>query len=120
LLIRPIEIYEFSYSNINSIKYQNNLNLNSNFKLQPKATYSYKSNQIIKGTKNLQLVANILTFKIDKLLNKNDNIKLLNNQKITSVDFQITEKINLNNYISPYLKYKNLQSCFLIQAKSIY
>jgi DNA-directed RNA polymerase beta'' subunit len=115
LLIRPIEIYEFSYSNINSIKYQNNLNLNSNFKLQPKATYSYKSNQIIKGTKNLQLVANILTFKIDKLLNKNDNIKLLNNQKITSVDFQITEKINLNNYISPYLKYKNLQSCFLIQ-----
>jgi hypothetical protein len=25
------------------------------------------------------------------------------------------KNFNLNNYISPYLKYKNLQSCFLIQ-----
>ncbi len=115
LLIRPIEIYEFSYPNINSIKYQNNLNVNSNFKLQPKANYSYKPNQIIKGTKNLNLVANILTFKTGKLLNNNINIKLVNNKKATSVDFQISEKLNLNNYISPYLKYKNLQSCFLIQ-----
>ena len=115
LLIRPVEIYEFSYSNLNSIKYQNNINRNSNFKLQPKATYSYKPNQILKGTKNLNLIVNTLTFKTDKLLNNNVNIKLINNKKTTSIDFQISEKLNLNNYISSYLKYKNLQSCFLIQ-----
>ena len=115
LLIRPIEIYEFPYSNTNLIKHQNKINSNSNFKLQSKAVYSYKPNQIIKGTKNLNLVANTLTFKTDKLLSNNINIELIINKKIPTVDFQISENINLNNYISPYLKYKNLQPCFLIQ-----
>lgn len=115
LLIRPIEIYEFSYSNVNSIEHQNKINLDSNFKLQSRATYSYKPNQIIKGKKNLNLVANTLTFQTNKLLSNDINIELVNNQKVNSVDFQIGEKLNLNNYISPYLKYKNLQSCFLIQ-----
>ena len=115
LLIRPIEIYEFPYSNLNLIKHQNLINLNSNFKLSSRAIYLSKPNQIIKGTKNINLIANTLTFQTNKLLSNNVNIELINNQKALSVDFQISEKLNLNNYISPYLKYKNLQSCFLIQ-----
>jgi hypothetical protein len=67
----------FPYSNINSIDSQNKSNLNSNFKLQRKISYIYKSNQILKGNKNLNLVANTLTFKTTKLLNNDINIELV-------------------------------------------
>jgi len=115
LLIRPIEIYEFAHPNLNLLKSQNKSNLNSNFELQSNVSYTYKPNQILKGMKNLNLVANTLTFKTNKLLNNNVSIELLSNKKTESIDCQISEKLCLNNYISPYLKYKNLQPCFLIQ-----
>ena len=115
LLIRPIELYELSYSNLNSINSQNKKNLNVNFKLESKIIYAYKPNQILKGAKNLNLVINRLTFKTDKLLHNQLNIGLINSKKTNSVDFRISEKLNLNNYISAYLKYKNLQPCSLIQ-----
>ena len=109
LLIRPIEIYEFPHSKLFESKF------NSNSKLKSKATFLYKPNQIIKGTKNLNLISNVLTFKNNRLLKNNVHIELRNNKKTNSVDFQTSERLYLNNYISPYLKYKNLQSCFLIQ-----
>ena len=118
LLIRPVELYEFSYSKKSiekSINSQNKNNLNSNFKLKTQITYSYKPNQILRGAKSVNLVINQLIFKTNKLLNKQVKIELSNNKKINSVDFRISEKLYLNNYISPYLKYKNLQPCFLIQ-----
>jgi hypothetical protein len=43
------------------------------------------------------------------------NIELFHNQKTKSIDFKISEKFCLNNYILPNLRYKNIQSCFLIQ-----
>jgi DNA-directed RNA polymerase subunit beta' len=109
LLLRPIQIYEFS--NSKSFKF----NLNSNLKLDSKTIVLHKPKQIIKGAKNLNLISNILIFRTNKLLKNNIHIKLKNNQKTNSVDFQTSEKLYLNNYISSYLKYKNLQSCFLIQ-----
>nr|YP_010471892.1 RNA polymerase beta'' subunit [Haslea avium]UVG41357.1 RNA polymerase beta'' subunit [Haslea avium] len=115
LLIRPVEFYELPYSNLKSINSQNKKNLNGNFKLESKIIYAYKPNQILKGSQNLNLVINRLTFKTDKLLNNQLNIGLFNNKKTNSVDFRISEKLNLNNYISAYLKYKNLQPCSLIQ-----
>ena len=115
LLIRPVQIYELPYLTINSINFQNETTINSNFKFESKSIYVYKPNQILKSIKNLNLVANTLSFKTDKLLNNNVNIELINNKKTNSVDFKISEKLYLNNYISPYLKYKNVQPCFLIQ-----
>jgi len=115
LLIRPVEIYELPYSNIDLITVQNQKNIDSNFKLKSETIYSYKPNQILKGSKNLNLVSNSLTFKTNKLLNNNAQIELVNNKKTNSIAFKLSEKLNLNNYISPYLKYKNLQSCFLTQ-----
>jgi DNA-directed RNA polymerase subunit beta' len=115
LLIRPIELYEFPYSNFESIKSQNKANLNLNLKLETKSIYTYKPNQIFKGTTSLNLVSNTLTFKTNSVLNNQTSIELINNQKINSVDFKVSDKLNLNNYISPYLKYKNLQPCCLIQ-----
>nr|WPV76462.1 RNA polymerase beta'' subunit [Naviculales sp.] len=115
LLVRPIEIYEFSHLNSSYINFQNQFNKDSNIKLESTALYSYKSNQKIKGTQNLNLVSQLLTFKPNKFLNQNVNIELFNNRKPKSIDLHISERFNLNNFIVPNLRYKNVQSCFLIQ-----
>jgi hypothetical protein len=75
LLIRPVELYEFSYSNLKSINLQNTINLDSNFKLETKTIYAYKSNQILKSNKNLNLVFTHLTLKNNKILNNQVTIE---------------------------------------------
>ena len=117
LLVRPIQIYEFPNLNFFQRDLQNNFNSNpqSLFKVETKVVYLYKSNQIIKGTKNLNLVSNLLTFKTSKPLSNNISLELFYNRKKNLVDFRTIEKLYLNNYIPPYLKYKNIESCFLIQ-----
>ena len=114
LLIRPIELYECSYFNLNLINGQNKKNLTENLKLETKIIYLYKPNQILKGTQNFNLVNNKLTFKSEKL-NNQISLEIVNDKKTNSVDLRISEKLGLNKYISPYLRYKNLQSCFIIQ-----
>ena len=115
LLVRPVEIYEFPQSNFDQIVTQNNFNQNSNLKLESKVIYPYRSNQILKGTKNFNLISNFLNFQSNRFLNQSTQIELLNNQKTKFLDFQISEKLSLNNYILPNLRYKDLQSCFLLQ-----
>nr|ATN40703.1 RNA polymerase b''-subunit [Gomphoneis minuta var. cassieae] len=114
LIVRPIEIYEFPHS-IASVDFQNTFNKQSNLKLESKSVYSYKSNQVIKGTRNLNLVSNSLNFESNKFLIQNGTIELFNNTKTNCIDLQISEKINLNNYLLPNLRYKNIESCFLLQ-----
>jgi DNA-directed RNA polymerase beta'' subunit len=117
LLVRPIDLYEFPYLNKLSPEFQKEFNIKSQpeCKVETKSVYVYKSNQFIKKTKNLELISNLLTFKINRSRTNNLSIKLLNHKKTQSVAFYITEKLQLNQYISPYLKYKNIESCFLIQ-----
>jgi DNA-directed RNA polymerase beta'' subunit len=115
LLVRPVEIYEFSYSNVLPLNSELTFKNQSIFNLESKSIYSYKSNQSVKGIKDLNLVSNLLIFKTNKSLNNNITIELYNNKKKKSVDFNIIEKLCLNNYIPPNLKYKNIQPCFLIQ-----
>jgi DNA-directed RNA polymerase subunit beta' len=116
LLLRPVEIYEFSYSNNSQVDTQNKLNKNLNLKLEFKSVYSYKSNQVIKGTKNLTLVSNVLKFESNKFLSQNVNVKLFKNQRTNSINLKFREKINLNSHILPNLRYKNIDSCFLLQS----
>jgi len=115
LLVRPIEIYEFPYLILKNINLANKANQDSNFKFEINSRYFYKSNQKIKGTKNLNLILNFLVFKSNKFLNRDINVELLKNKKTGSIDFNFSEKFNLNTYISPNLRYKKLKSCFLIQ-----
>jgi DNA-directed RNA polymerase subunit beta' len=117
LLVRPIELYEFPYQDLISSIHSRLPDSSSPFTINSKFTYSYKPNQIIKGTKNLTLVSNILTFKSNRLLNKSNNIKLIQNKKITSLNFCLSEKICFNNFIAADLQYKNIQSSNLIQQK---
>ena len=111
LLVRPLEIYEFPYSTTTVIETPNE----SIFNLNSKSIYSYKSGQSIKGIQNLNLVSSTLTFKTNKLLSNNIILELSNNRKTNSVDFHVIEKLTLNNYLSPNLRYEDIQPCFLIQ-----
>ena len=115
LLIRPVKIYEFSRSNLFETNSKNITNSELGFKLKPETTHLYKSSQIVNGNENLNLVSNFLKFKTDRFLKTDTYIELKNEKKTNSVNFHIGEKLHLNNYIAPYLKYKNLQSSFLIQ-----
>jgi DNA-directed RNA polymerase beta'' subunit len=115
LLIRPIKIYEFPHFNPSQIKMQKNFNNQLIFKLNYKSIYLYKPNQTIKSIKNLNIVSSLLILKTNKSLNNNLSIELLNNKKTSSIEFRSTEKIYLNNFILPNLKYKNLKSSFIIQ-----
>jgi hypothetical protein len=114
-LVRPIEIYEISHLNLTNL--ENQVTKESTLTLNFDQIYSYKSNQIIKGTKNLSLISNVLTFKPNKFLKKNIHIELFNNKKRNIIDFRISERFSLNNYLNPHLKYKDIQSAFLVQAK---
>jgi DNA-directed RNA polymerase beta'' subunit len=105
LLVRPVEIYELPQSNFEQ----------SNLELRTKIIYPYKPNQFIKGAKNLNIVSKMLNFNSNKLLNQDRNVELFRNQKANLIDLRINEKINLNNYILPNLRYKDIKSCFLIQ-----
>lgn len=112
LIIRPIEIYELSHSDINS----KNLCTNQETLFQPKLTYSYKPNQLIKVAKNVNLISTFINLKLGSSLNKNLEIELVRNKKTKLINFQINEKISLNNYLVPQLRYKNIQSSFLVQS----
>ena len=112
LLVRPIEIYEFAHSD-NGSKL---LNQRTDSIFQPKAICSYKPNQIIKGAQNFTLVSSFINLKSELFLNKNIDIEIFRNKKTKSVNFQIDEKIPLNNYLVPQLRYKNIQSSFLVQS----
>lgn len=117
LLVRPIEIFEFPYSNSAQKQFenQNKFKQNSTIKFESKTIYSYKPNQIIKGIRNLNLTSNILTCKLHQSSEKNINIELFKNKKTKFIDLYISENLYLNKYILPQLRYKNLQSCFLLQ-----
>lgn len=115
LLMRPVEIYELPFSTF--IDSDISLSCQQDFvnKLKSKIGYSHKSKQILKGTKSLNLISNGLNLNVPKLFVQDLKIELVSNKKTTTLAFHINEKLNLNNFILPYLRYKNLQSCFLVQ-----
>ena len=115
LLVRPIQLYEFPYAAPSSPFLEQSQSSQSQFNLESTAIYFYKSNQRINGINNVNLVANLLLFKTNNLFKKQINIELSNNKHKHSVDFNIIEKIQFNNYVAPNLRDKNIDPCFLIQ-----
>ena len=111
LILRPIEIYEFSNSDSNSKL----LKKNQDSIFQPRISCSYKSNQTIKGAKNINLISSFLNFKSESVLNPHIDIELFRDKKTKSINFQIDEKVFLKNFLVPQLRYKNIQSSVLVQ-----
>ena len=91
------------------------LNKNKDNIFQSRIICSYKPNQTIKGAQNVNLISSFINLKLESFLNKNIDIQLFKNKKTKSIQFQIDEKISFNNYLVPQLRYKNIQSSFLIQ-----
>ena len=94
LLVRPVEIYEFSQAKIDQSSIQNKFNKDSNIKLESRSVYSYKSNQKIRGTKNLNLIANLLSFESNKFINTDTNIELFNNKKTKLIASKVFARIS--------------------------
>lgn len=115
LLIRPVQIYEFACKENNPINSDINLKNSNILNFESKFVYSYKSNHLIKSSKNLNLVSNNLISKVKKSFKDNINIELSNNLKKNCLNFVFSETFSLTNYLSPSLKYKEIQSCLLIQ-----
>ena len=111
LLVRPIQIYEFPQT-IN-LKLKNTTA--EPFNLSVKSVYSYKPNQFIRSAQNLNLISTFLKFKTNKLINNNISLQLSGIKKRKIINFYLIENLSLNNYILPNLRYKNIESCFLIQ-----
>ena len=115
LLVRPIEIYEFPYNDLQSPFSQKFIHPSSQFTINSQFIYSYKSNQSIKVTKNLLLVSNVITLNGKQVFNKTNHIEISQNKQLKSLNFGLSEKILFNNYIVPDLRYRNIQSSTLIQ-----
>ena len=115
LLVRPVDIYEFPYSSPQPSIPELNPKNYEKFNLTAKSVYFYKSNQTIKGTKELKLISTSLCLKTHQLVNKNINLQVNKNTKLKLLNLRIVENINLTNYIPPSLRYKNINPCALIQ-----
>jgi len=117
LLIRPIHLYEFPKTRRVEKIFQTDKKFQDILKLKTTAKYIYKSNQHLKTSNELKLISQSLVSKIDKSLLNNINMELKANNSNALIQIQVIEKICLNNFIAPKLRYRNLESCFLVQKK---
>ena len=117
LLIRPIELYEVPLPKpIENILNQE-VTSNSIFYLKNHFNYLYNSGQKIKSPDQLNIVTNSLDFKLSNSFKKNENIqiKILNNNEKNHLNFILSEKLYLIDYLPPHLKYTDIQACLLVE-----
>jgi DNA-directed RNA polymerase subunit beta' len=115
LLIRPIKLYEFPCTQKIENVFKNQNFIQEKLKFGTNTHFVYQSNQKIQTNQSLNLVTEFLYLKIHPSFLKDLTIELKNNKIQRSVTFNTINKLSLNNYVSPTLKYKNLESCLLIQ-----
>ena len=115
LLIRPFEIYEIpKEKNLKTI-FANTSNSESIFKVTHKINYPYKTNQKIKTANSLDLISETINLKPKNLLQNQITIELGNSLEPKQLNLRIADKFILNQYLPAYLKYKDLNSCLLIE-----
>ena len=115
LLIRPIQLYEFPKTKDAEQIFQNDYSFSQILKLKIKSNYIYKSNQQINTSKELDLVSHVLKSKMDGSILKNIDIEFKLIEKSNVINIQVVENLRFNNYIQPKLKYRNIESCLLVQ-----
>ena len=77
--------------------------------------YLYQSSEILSGLNNRSLISSRLCLIIPKISDGISNIRLKICSKKFQINFCLNEKINFRHYLFSNLKYKNLESSFLIQ-----
>lgn len=114
LLIRPFNLYEIpKEKNLKRIFSNNNSQLI--FSVTNKTNYLYKTNQKIKTAESISLISESINLNSKNSLQNNITIDLSNSFKMKRLNLRILEKLVLNQYIPPHLKYTNLQSSLLIE-----
>ena len=115
LLIRPIDLYESPRPKI----IDNELKSNSIFDSDNHINYLYYSGQKIKKNKEVNLITNTFDLRLKNSLGKNQNfnLEIIRDTKKNKSSILLSEKLQFVNYLSPYLKYANLQSCLLVESK---
>ena len=115
VLIRPLLLYEFSHiQHMNKILENHNL-YQQNVQIYTKANLTYQSNQKIRTNSSLNLISEFLLLRTCQSFTNNLSIELKINKRQRVMFFQAVHNLNLNNYISPILKFKDLKSSLLIQ-----
>ena len=116
LLVRSIQLYEFpTQKNIKNI-FKTAKIVNTNLHLTTDSNVIYQPNQKIKTKASVDLALEVLNLKFSQSIATKLSIKLKNNKTCFNVEFKAYNSIKLNNYIRAKLKYKNLNSCSLIQS----
>jgi DNA-directed RNA polymerase subunit beta' len=114
LLIRPFNIYEIpKEKNLKRIFTNNDSQLI--FSVMNKTNYLYKTNQKIKTANSINLISESINLNSKNSLQNNITIDLSNSFKMKRLNLKILEKLVLNQYIPPHLKYTNLKSSLLIE-----
>ena len=113
LLIRPIEIYEIPIKKPIS----NKLNLNSVFFLTNHINYLFDSGQKIRKNTEFNLLTNTLDLNLKNSLRRNVNIgiSVTKNHKNKSINFLLSERLHLIDYLVPSLRYTNINSCLIVE-----
>jgi len=114
LLIRPFNLYEIpKEKNLKTIFSNNDSQLI--FSVTNKINYLYKTNQKIKTAESISLISESINLYSKNSLQNNITIDLSNFFKMKRLNLKILEKLVLNQYIPPHLKYTNLRSSLLIE-----
>ena len=115
ILVRPFYIYEIAKSRSLDIQNTNFKNNSSSFKLNSKKLYVYLSGQAIQTKDNLDLIDEMLLINNRSYGTSDVNIEFVNVNHRNNLTLQFTERLQFSNYVTPDLKYKNMQFCSLIQ-----
>merc|ERR1712151_354932 len=117
LLIRPINIYEVSYSREYKTKIEKNFQKNKLVNLTHNVKYPYNSGERIKTSGQTEILNQFLSFKLKNSLKKDNRvqIKTLKGKGKNNLNFSFLEKSSLNHFVPADLKYTNIQSCFLVK-----
>ncbi len=110
LLIRPFNIYEIPKGKNLKTIFNNDTNSESIFQVDTKTNYLYKTNQKIKTSNSINLIAQSVNINSKNSSQNNITIELSNCFKIKRLKLKILEKLILNQFIPAHLKYTNLQS----------
>ena len=116
LVIRPLEIYEIPNSKSLIQIFGKNFQPDFPFNLTNNLSYSFKSNKTIKESKNFNLIDNVLDISINSLAKNRIEIQLSTNKRKHHLNFLVSEKLSLNHYILPQLRYTDIQSSLLVQT----
>lgn len=117
LLIRPLNIYEIPYPKSEKQNFEKTSQTILPFKLKNDLYYCIKSAQPVKNSNSIELVTNTLDTEIINLSTSQDEIHLLPNSEKKTIEFLINKQTNLNHFIPPHLRYKNIQSCLIVQSQ---